>query len=79
LGWRRASARNAIKIALPWELGHTAAFLLADLRARPAMNATGMASACVACALAAWYVVALFLGAGRAPYEWATATRVESC
>ena len=30
LGWRRAFARNALKVALPWELGHTAAFVLAN-------------------------------------------------
>jgi uncharacterized RDD family membrane protein YckC len=78
LGWRRALARNAIKIALPWELGHTGAFLLADLRTGPVLNVIGMASACVACALAAGYVAALFIGAGRAPYDWATASWVES-
>jgi uncharacterized RDD family membrane protein YckC len=78
LGWRRALARNAIKIALPWELGHTAAFLLADPRAGAAVTAIGMASAYVACALGAWYVTTLFIGAGRTPYERATATRVET-
>lgn len=77
LGRRRALARNALKIALPWELGHTGAFLLADPHAGPAMSAIGIASACAACAMAAGYVVTLFTGSGRAPYEWATATRVE--
>jgi uncharacterized RDD family membrane protein YckC len=33
VGWRLAAVRNALKVALPWELGHTAAFLLTDPKA----------------------------------------------
>jgi len=77
LGRRRALARNALKIALPWELGHTAAFLLADPHVSPALSTIGMVAGCLACALAVGYVAALFIGAGRAPYDRATATRVD--
>jgi uncharacterized RDD family membrane protein YckC len=75
-GWRRALARNCLKIALPWELGHTAAFVLSDTTAGPAVAALGMASAIASCLLVATYVVSLFVGSGRTPYDRAAATRV---
>jgi uncharacterized RDD family membrane protein YckC len=73
---RRAAARNALKIALPWELGHTAAFLLVDPKASGSTVLVGMASGVLACALAAGYVASLFIGTGRTPYDHAAATRV---
>ena len=76
VGWPRAAARNALKVALPWELGHTAAFLLADPEASGSTVLIGMASGVLACVLAASYVAALFIGTGRTPYDHATATRV---
>ena len=78
LGWRRGLARNALKIALPWELGHTGAFVLADATVGQPLAALGMASAFAACVLAAAYVASLFVGSGRTPYDRATGTRVTS-
>ena len=75
-GWRRAVVRNAMKIALPWELGHTAAFLLADSRTGAFGALVGMVCAFLACGLAAGYVGALFIGHGRTPYDRAAATEV---
>jgi RDD family len=74
VGWRRAAVRNALKVALPWELGHTAAFLLADSKASGSTVLVGMASAVLACPLAAGYLTALFIGTGRTPYDYAAAT-----
>ena len=76
-GWRRALARNALKVALPWELGHTAAFLLAERAAGPATVALGVTSATLAYATAGTYVVSLFIRSGRTPYDRATATHVD--
>ena len=76
VGWRRAAVRNVLKVAVPWELGHTAAFLLADPRASGSTVLIGMASAVLACALAAGYVASLFIGTGRTPYDHAAATSV---
>lgn len=76
LPWRRAVVRNAVKVTLPWELGHTAAFLLADPRTGGSLSLIGIGSAFVACALAAVYVVALFVGQGRTPYDRAAAAEV---
>src|SRR4051812_31096826 len=75
-GWRRAVARNALKVALPWELGHTAAFLLADPRTGRSLGLIGIACAFVACGFAAVCVAALFIGQGRTPYDRAAATEV---
>jgi uncharacterized RDD family membrane protein YckC len=75
-GWRRAVVRNAIKIALPWELGHTAAFLLADPRTAGSVALIGMVCGVLACGLAAGYVAALFIRHGRTPYDRAAATEV---
>ena len=66
---RRRAVRNALKVALPWELGHTAAFLLSDPKAGGSTVLVGMASAALAWALATGYVASLFLGAGRTPYD----------
>jgi hypothetical protein len=68
--------RNALKITLPWELGHTAAFLLADPRTGRSLSLIGIASAMAACALAAAYFSALFIGQGRTPYDRAAAVGV---
>ena len=76
VGRRLAAARNALKVALPWELGHTAAFLLADPEASGSTVLVGMASAVIACIIAAGYVASLFIGTGRTPYDHAAATRV---
>jgi uncharacterized RDD family membrane protein YckC len=78
LGWRRALARNALKVALPWELGHTAAFALAD----PATTTTdptvvlGIVGGTAACLVAGVWVTSLFVRSGRTPYDLATSTRV---
>ena len=76
VGRRRAAARNVLKVALPWELGHAAAFLLADPRASGSTVLIGMSSAVIACAVAAGYVASLFIGTGRTPYDHAAGGRV---
>jgi uncharacterized RDD family membrane protein YckC len=77
VGWRRALARNALKVALPWELGHTATFLLAQRDAGSATVALGITSAVLAYGIAIGYVVSLFIHSGRTPYDRATATSVD--
>jgi uncharacterized RDD family membrane protein YckC len=76
VGWRLAAVRNALKVALPWELGHTAAFLLADPKASGLTMLFSIAFGVLACALAAGYVASLFIGIGRTPYDYAAATHV---
>jgi uncharacterized RDD family membrane protein YckC len=76
LGRRRALVRNGLKIALPWELGHTAAFNLAGPQATHTAQLIGMASGVAACVVAFVYVGSLFIGSGRSPYDRASGTRV---
>jgi uncharacterized RDD family membrane protein YckC len=75
-GWRRSLVRNALKVALPWELGHTAAYTLAASPTSPVAEAVGMTCGIGACLVAAGYVVALFVGSGRTPYDRVTGTSV---
>jgi uncharacterized RDD family membrane protein YckC len=76
LGWRRSLVRNGLKLALPWELGHTGAFILADASAAGPSVALGMVCGVTACLVAVGYVVSLFVGSGRTPYDRAAGTRV---
>ncbi len=76
LGWRRSLVRNALKVGLPWELGHTMAFAFADPHATRSSILVGSACGVVSGALAVWYVVSLFVGFGRTPYDRASASRV---
>ena len=76
-GWRRALARNALKVALPRELGHTATFLLTQRDGGPIKVALGTTSAILAYGIAIAYVVSLFIRSGRTPYDHATATYVD--
>jgi uncharacterized RDD family membrane protein YckC len=75
-GWPRSSVRNGLKVALPWELGHTAAYTLASPASSPAAQAVGMVCGVAACAIALVYVVSLFVGAGRTPYDRVAGTAV---
>lgn len=71
LGWSRALARNGLKIALPWELGHTGVYALSNDQAVLGTIATA----------AAYALIFIYLGyafvTGRTPYDRITATRVE--
>lgn len=68
-GWRRALLRNGLKLALPWELGHTAAYTLAAPASSGAAQAVGMVCGVGACLLAVVYLASLFVGVGRTPYD----------
>jgi uncharacterized RDD family membrane protein YckC len=76
LGWRRSLLRSALKVGLPWELGHTMAFAFGDPHASRSLILLGSACGVVSGALVVWYVVSLFVDSGRTPYDRATASRV---
>jgi uncharacterized RDD family membrane protein YckC len=77
-GWRRSLLRNAPKVALPWELGHTAAFALAASPTTAATEAVGMACGIGACLIALGYLASLFVGTGRTPYDRVAGTAVRA-
>ncbi len=73
-GFGRALARNAMKVALPWTIGHAAVYAI--------VGASGgvpvwvwLLTGC-AYALPAVWVVSLFVGSGRTPYDRAAGTVV---
>jgi uncharacterized RDD family membrane protein YckC len=74
--WKRALLRNVLKVALPWELGHTAAFTLASPSAAGPGAVAAAVSGIAACAIAAGYAVSLFVGSGRTPYDRVAGTTV---
>jgi uncharacterized RDD family membrane protein YckC len=78
LGWSGALIRNGLKIALPWELGHTAAFTLADANAAPISVAVGLSCGIAACAIALVYIATLFTRTGRTPYDLAAGSVVSA-
>lgn len=72
----RAVLRNALKIAVPWEVGHIVAYGLVGT-ARGAAAPGWLVVATVAASLMpAVYVVTLFIGRGRTLYDWLSRTVV---
>jgi uncharacterized RDD family membrane protein YckC len=71
----RALLRAAVKLA-PWELAHTALWHTPGWPVRPEPTAATAAGSGAALLLAAWYVLGLFGGARRPPYDHAAGTRV---
>jgi uncharacterized RDD family membrane protein YckC len=73
----RALARNATKVALPWLIGHAAVIALvqsSDTSAAPSPWVWALLAA--AYVLPVLYVVALFVGSGRTPYDRMSGTTV---
>jgi uncharacterized RDD family membrane protein YckC len=75
LTFRRTLARNAVKYALPWELGHTLVFALFGTTSAPAawVDVTGV----LAYALPIVSVILLFVGSGRPLHDRIAGTQVE--
>ncbi len=63
----RALLRNALKVALPWELGHTVAFTLAA--GSGVVPVWLIPIAALTYALPIVYIVTLFVGDGRTLYD----------
>jgi uncharacterized RDD family membrane protein YckC len=72
----RALLRNALKIALPWELGHIVAFTLASPTAAGPVAVIAAVCGIAAFAIAIGYVASLFIGSGRTPYDRLAGTTV---
>lgn len=68
-----ALLRNALKVAVPWTVGHAAAI---GLVGSPTLGPGLMILTAAAYVLPIVYVVALFVGAGRTPYDRAGRARV---
>ena len=71
IGHVRSLARNLLKLGLPWTLAHLAVLALVTVPAADAAIGT-----LIAVAVPASYLVSLFVGSGRTPYDWLTGTQV---
>ncbi|HEX5506663.1 MAG TPA: RDD family protein [Thermomicrobiales bacterium] len=71
----RALARAAVKFA-PWELAHTALWDTPGWPVDPRPTGRDWAGYGLSLALSGWYVVALFVGSRRTPYDRVSGTRV---
>jgi uncharacterized RDD family membrane protein YckC len=72
LPFRRALLRNALKVALPWIIGHAAVYAVAGAGAGSAGASTplGAQAALIASyVLPVLYLCTLVLGTGRTPYD----------
>lgn len=69
MGFPQSLARNALKIALPWTIGHTAVYGLVVTPPSEPVPLWIWAATAVAYILPIAYVVSLFFGKGRTPYD----------
>jgi len=65
----RALLRNAVKVAVPWGLGHVVVYGLAGSASSGSVPVWLVVATAAAYVLPAVYVVTLFLGNGRTPYD----------
>lgn len=76
LGFPRALARNALKLAVPWMIGHAAVYEIVDASATGSVPISTWVLTAIAYILPITYVVSLFVGTGRTPYDRICATEV---
>jgi uncharacterized RDD family membrane protein YckC len=69
IGFGRALARNSLKIALPWVIGHAAVFAIVLASATSTVPTAVWLLTAIAYILPVAYVVSLFIGQGRTPYD----------
>ncbi len=68
--------RNTLKVAVPWLLGHAAVFAIVAASASRSVPTGVWALTVAAYVLPIAYVIALFVGSGRTPYDVASGTSV---
>ncbi|WP_051215508.1 RDD family protein [Granulicoccus phenolivorans] len=68
-GYPRALLRNAVKVALPWLIAHSAVYGIWDGSARGAVPGWVWPAFAVAYAIPLVWLVTLFVGTGRTPYD----------
>lgn len=76
IGLSRALARNGLKIAAPWLIGHAAVYAITGTSATHSVPGWLWALTATAYLLPVAWILSLFLGPGRTPYDRLTRTRV---
>ena len=74
--FRRALVRNAMKIAVPWLIGHAAVYEIVESSVSGSVPAGVWILTASSYLLPIVYVVSLFVGSGRTPYDRLSGTRV---
>ena len=76
VSFRRALARNTMKIAVPWTIGHAAVYGIVVSSAAGSITPAVWIATVLAYALPLAYVASLFFGTGRTPYDRISGTTV---
>jgi hypothetical protein len=76
VGVGRALLRNILKIGLPWTIGHAAVVAIVLGSGDSAAAGPVWVLTAVAYVLPLAYVISLFIGDGRTPYDRVAGTRV---
>jgi len=74
--FRRSIIRNTLKIGVPWTIGHAAVFSIVQASGSGPVPASVWLLTVVAYVLPLMYVVSLFVGHGRTPYDLVSGTVV---
>ena len=75
--FRRALTRIALKIGVPWSIGHAAAYGIVASSGAGTIPADVVAVTALAYVLPLFYIASLFIGSGRTPYDRLSGTMVE--
>ncbi len=76
LSFRRSILRNTLKIGLPWTIGHAAVFSIVQASGSGSVPVSVWLLTAVAYMFPVTYVVFLFVGRGRTPYDLISSTEV---
>ena len=76
ISMKRALLRNAVKIALPWTIGHAAVYGIVDTSATGFVPLSIWIVTAIAYVLSIAYVVSLFIGSGRTRYDRISGTAI---
>jgi hypothetical protein len=72
----RALMRDTLKVAVPWTIGHAAVYGIVASGGEGTVPVQVWLLTAVAYILPIAYVVTLFVGSGRTPYDWVADTAV---
>lgn len=76
ISFRKAIARNAVKIAVPWTIGHAVVYGIVASSGTTTVPIWIWIVTAIAYGLPIAYVISLFVGTGRTPYDRLCATVV---
>jgi len=74
----RALTRNAVKVAVPWLIGHAAVYAIVGSSGDDTVPPWAVVLTVGSYVLPISYVVSLVVGGGRTPYDWLSGTKVVS-